>query len=167
MLQANWLSAWLLPLLVAQLPAAFEPLPEIKHEELLRPNHILTVKNRKNFCDHEVIPVGQFLEVVLPVQQGTNFAWKLEDYDRTVLKTVDAKSDGKPDLRRVPREFEEPAPGRFGRPDALQLFRFEVVKPARDLPLRFRKVRLSDGQPAEGTRDETTFEARITARAAG
>ncbi len=74
---------YLLPTAIAlALPAAQlrikQGLPELTQAELGSPNHILTSNNKPSFVVREILPVGDVLGVILPVQQGTAYRWRVE-----------------------------------------------------------------------------------------
>ncbi len=51
------------------------------------------------------------------------------------------------------KEFEILENGPLGRPDALQIFRFEIRAPSQNTRLRFRLVSAIDNEPSEITFD--------------
>ncbi len=144
----------------------FQPRPELTDAELMPPNHVLTSKNRDAFVAREVLPVGDFLTVVLPVQTSVTFRWRLElpksPKDlvafESSLRWMNPPTDGKKeDLRALRPGFADNKGENLGRVDALQVFRFQILAPAENLPVAFRLVDiLNNDQPSD-----VVFEARL------
>ena len=132
-------------------PRPFQPLPELKDSDLARPNHMLTQANKDKFAASEPLPVGDFVLIVLPVQQGTAYRWKLAGPVPASLQFANADKD-KPDLRQIRKGIVDgTAPPALGRIDALQVFKFKIAAPDPMAALKIRLVSVVDGTPSDKT----------------
>src|SRR5437016_6191840 len=76
----------------SQSPRPFEPPPELTDEELRPPHHVLTPRNKKKYSEKALLPVGDELVVVLPVQLGTAYRWFRESPQNPTDQVIFARA---------------------------------------------------------------------------
>lgn len=146
-------------------PHPYRRRPPLTDQEIGPPNHLLTPGNKGKFVATGSVPVGANLVVVLPVQSGVAYRWRLElpkdpaelaVFQRALRRIVPPGDGKREDLRALRQDFVTRTGGLVGKVDALQVFKFEATAPASHIPIKFRLVAVVDDAPSN-----VVFEARV------